>query len=224
MKICFVTETQINDFFDNAKDISAEIIIFSFRGMGIVDYKSELDGKSGYFEDLALMSKEYDCVIISGCETDTYGVLRLSAVIADKGKILGVSDMVHVIDGEAYECGSGFRVYDTSVGKIGLVVGSDLFFPESARVLALCDSDLIVSIFKNLTDTTPQIMMRSGSFANGVAFAMCANGYAQISGVCGKMLFASPLPVCEYSLEVIKDYHLIESRQRGRYREFNNSY
>ena len=71
-------------------------------------------------------------------------------MVADKGKILGVTDMVHVIDDSEFVSGGNFRVYDTSVGKIGIILAEDLFFPESARVLATCDADIIVCIFKKL--------------------------------------------------------------------------
>ena len=224
MKICFITEGGINEFWDSLKKMKTDIICFGFNGMGLVDYKRELDGDTNYFEDLALLSKELNCVVICGCETDTYGVKRLSAVIADKGKILGVSDMVHIIDNSAYECGSGFRVYDTGSGKIGIIVSNDLYFPEVVRCLALCDSDVIFSIFGDITDSLPQVMMRANSFANGMAICMCAGGYTQISDIKGKMLLTSPEGIVNYNLEVKKDYHLIESRQRGYYKEFNTSY
>jgi predicted amidohydrolase len=224
MKICFITEGGINEFWDSLIKMKTEVLCFGFNGLGLVDYKRELDGDTNNFEDLALLSKELGCIVISGCETDTYGVKRLSVVIADKGKILGVSDMVHIIDSSVYECGSGFRVYDTSSGKIGLIVGSDLFFPEATRVLALCDSDVIFSIFGDITDSLPQVMMRANSFANGVAICMCAGGYTQISDIKGQILMSSPEAKINYELDIKKDYHLIESRQRGYYKEFNTSY
>jgi predicted amidohydrolase len=224
MKICFITEGGINEFWDSLIKIKTDVLCFGFNGMGLVDYKHELDGCTNYFEDLALLSKEINSVVISGCETDTYGVKRLSVVIADKGKILGVSDMVHIIDNSSYECGSGFRVYDTSCGKLGIIVSTDLFFPEAVRVLALCDSDAIISIFGDVTDSLPQVMMRANSYANGIAIIMCARGYTQISDIKGKILFTTPENKTSYDLNIKKDYHLIESRQRGYYKEFNTSY
>ena len=152
MKICFITNGSLNKVCEqNATQIfGSEIVVFAFNGLGLVSYKKELDGETEYFHDLALASKQLSSVIVCGCDTDTYGVFKHSAVIADKGKILGVSDMAHSIDQSEFVSGGNFRVYDTSAGKIGVLVAEDLFFPESARVLALCDADIIICVFKKL--------------------------------------------------------------------------
>ena len=226
MKTCFVTGDTLNSVWqEKLSELGRQdLIAFGFNGMGLVSYKKELSGETEYFHDLARLSKQLSCVIICGCDTDNYGVFRHSAVIADKGKILGVSDMVHSIDDSEYAAGSGFRVYDTSVGKIGLLVAEDLFFPETARVLALCDAELIVCVFKKLENTMPQIMLRAGAFANGVAMVLCANNYACVSDIKGRISVASCNDFVKANIKIEKDYHLIQSRRRGLYRDFNSGY
>ena len=200
------------------------MIVFGFNGLGLVSYKKELNGETEYFQDLAKLSKQLSTVVVCGCDTDTYGVFRHSAVIADKGKILGVSDMAHVIDDSEFVSGGAFRVYDTSVGKLGLIVAEDLYFPESARVLTLCDADVIICLMKKLDGAMPQVMLRAGAFANGVAMAMCAKNYACISDIRGKITCASSCDVIKTKIKIEKDYHLISSRRRGLYRDFNSGY
>ncbi|MBR2498654.1 MAG: carbon-nitrogen hydrolase family protein [Clostridia bacterium] len=226
MKTCFVTGDTLNSVWqEKLSELGRQdLIAFGFNGMGLVSYKKELSGETEYFHDLARLSKQLSCVIICGCDTDNYGVFRHSAVIADKGKILGVSDMVHSIDDSEYAAGSGFRVYDTSAGKIGLLVAEDLFFPETARVLALCDAELIVCVFKKLENTMPQIMLRAGAFANGVAMVLCANNYACVSDIKGRISVASCNDFVKANIKIEKDYHLIQSRRRGLYRDFNSGY
>jgi predicted amidohydrolase len=145
-------------------------------------------------------------------------------VIADKGKILGVSDMVHMVDDSEFVSGGSFRVYDTSAGKIGLIVAEDLFFPEVPRVLTLCDADMIICLFKKIETQMPQIMLRAGAFANGVAMALVAENYGAISDVRGNVKFAGSNKIINAKIKIEKDYHLISSRRRGLYREFNSGY
>ena len=226
MEVCFVTDSTMSAVFEEklTEVQKCGLLVFGFNGLGLVSYKKELEGQTEYFHDLAKLSKQLSTVVICGCDTDTYGVFRHSAVIADKGKILGVSDMAHAIDDSEFVAGGNFRVYDTSIGKIGVIVAEDLYFPESARVLALCDADFIVCIFKKLDGVMPQIMLRAGAFANGVAMALCAKNYACVADIRGNVAVASSSDVVKAKVKIEKDYHLISSRRRGLYREFNSGY
>ena len=211
MKVCFVTESALNTVWQDKLCAlnGCELLVFGFNGLGLVSYKKELSGETEYFQDIAKLSKQISSVVICGCDTDTYGVFRHSAVVADKGKILGVTDMAHTIDDSEFVAGGSFRVYDTSVGKIGVIVGEDLFFPESARVLTLCDADIIICLFKKIENFMPQIMLRAGAFANGVAMALCAKNYVCVADIKGKVAFSSSLDVVKSKIEIKKDYHQI---------------
>ena len=226
MELCMVTSGSINGAWqDKLDEISgSDVLVFGFNGLGLVSYKKELGGETEYFHDLAKLSKQLSSVIICGCDTDTYGVFRHSAVIADKGKILGVSDMAHCVDDSEFVAGGNFRVYDTSAGKIGIIIAEDLFFPEVPRVLTLCDADIIICVFKKQDSAMPQIMLRAGAFANGVAMAMCAENYALLSDIRGDVVVAGSERIVKAKLNIEKDYHLISSRRRGLYRDFNSGY
>lgn len=226
MEICFVTENSLNYVWQNdlASISNSDLVVFGFNGLGLVSYKKELNGETEYFQDVAKLSKQLSCTIISGCDTDIYGVFRHSAVIADKGKILGVTDMAHSIDESEFVAGGSFRVYDTSSGKIGIIVAEDLFFPETTRILTLCDADIVVCIFKKMSSAMPLIMLRANAFANGVVSALCSQNYTAVSDVRGNVLFAGSADVMRKKVKIEKDYHLISSRRRGLYREFNSGY
>jgi predicted amidohydrolase len=226
MDICLVTEYSLNHVWQNdlASISDSDLVVFSFNGLGLVSYKKELNGETEYFQDVAKLSKQLSSVVICGCDTDNYGVYRHSVVIADSGKLLGVSDMAHSFGDSEYAPGGNFRVYDTHVGKIGLIVQEDLFFPETSRVLTLCDADLLICVFKKLENLMPQIMMRACSFSNGVAMAVCAHNYACISDIRGNVKVAGSLDFINANVKIGKDYHLISSRRRGLYRDFNSGY
>ena len=226
MKIIFVTADSVNRVWqERLTELGKQdLVVFGFNGLGLVNYKKELGGETEYFQDLARLSRQLSSVVVCGCDTDTYGVFRHSAVIADRGRILGVSDAVHAIDESEFVAGGTFRVYDTSAGKIGIVVAEDLFFPESARVLTLCDADIIVCLFKKLDNLMPQVMIRSGAFANGVAMALCAKNYAALADIRGEIKVAGSGDIIRAEIKIEKDYHLVSSRRRGMYRDFGSGY
>ena len=226
MEVCLVTDGTINSVWQEKLDLlgKKDLLVFGFNGLGLVSYKKELAGDTEYFQDVANLSKQLSTVVICGCDTDTYGVFRHSAVIADRGRILGVTDMAHAIDESEFVPGGSFRVYDTGAGKIGLIIAEDLYFPEVPRVLALCDAELIVCLFKKLDSSMPQVMLRAGAFANGVAMAMCAKNYAAVADIRGNITVASGADIVNAKIKIEKDYRLISSRKRGLYREFGAGY
>lgn len=72
------------------------------------------------------------------------------AVIDSTGEILGVYRKSHIPDGPGYEekfyfnpGDTGFKVWDTSYGKIGVGVCWDQWFPEAARCMALMGAELL---------------------------------------------------------------------------------
>ncbi len=226
MEVCFVTDGTLNKVWQDKLNLLCEkdVVVFGFNGIGLVSYKKELSGETEYFQDLAKMSKQTSSVVICGCDTDTYGVFRHSAVVADKGRILGVTDMAHSIDEGEFVAGGSFRVYDTSAGKIGVIIAEDLFFPETARVLTLCDADFIVCIFRKVESFMPQIMLRAGAFANGVAMSLIANHYVTVADIKGNVALSSTNEIVNAKIKIEKDFHLVSSRRRGLYREFNSGY
>lgn len=225
MDFCFVTSSTLATVFEEKMEQVAkhDVLVFG-DGLGLVSYKKELAGQTEYFHDVARLSKQLSSVIVCGCDTDTYGVFRHSAVIADKGKILGVTDMAHAIDDGEFVAGGNFRVYDTSAGKIGIIIQEDLYFPETARVLTLCDADVIICLLKKLEDHVPLIMLRSGAFANGVAMALCSKNYACVADISGKIVYSGNADIIKTNIKIQKDYHLISSRRRGLYRDFHCGY
>lgn len=217
MRICFVSRGTLNGFWDGYGGSDADIIFFGFQGLAEVNYERELKGETNYFEDAAILSKENHNIVVCGCVTDTRGLKRKSAVVAENGRILGVSDMLHAIDGE-FSSGAGLRVYETKVGRLGVAVAEDLYFPEILRTFAVCGSDLVLCPFGVVTDHTEGVLLRAAAFSYGVEMCLCGAGYCQIADVSGATLFASPDSPVEYSFEKKQEYHLVEARQRGFYK------
>lgn len=72
------------------------------------------------------------------------------AMIDNDGKIVGLYRKSHIPTGECYEekfyftpGDTGFQVFSTHIGKIGVGICWDQWFPETARALALNGAELI---------------------------------------------------------------------------------
>jgi predicted amidohydrolase len=218
MCIGFLTDGKLSRFEKYKQMRSANLFCFAFGSIGEVNYEKEVRGETDEMEEVALFSHNFSCVAVVGCVTDTKGIKRKSAIVADKGKILGVSDRTHGLDGDGFKCGSGLRVYDTSAGRVGVLVGQDMYFSELTASLARCGGDIIVCIYEQLGKNLEQVLLRADAFRYGVTMCLCAHGYAQIAEPNGQLAFASPLSPVWCDTSARREYHLVETRRRGFYR------
>lgn len=217
MRICFVTSGGLDAYAAGPAE-GADVTVFAFQALGEVSYERELKGETSLFEDVALLSKETGGVILCGCYTDTRGMRRKSVVVAEKGKILGVSDMANRLDAGEYRCGAGVKIYDTGAGKLGVVVAEDLYFPRVAETLSLCGAEIAICVFEQLEGSLEQTLMRAQAFFFGMPMCVCGYGYAQAADIGGKLKFASAENCCVFDFEREQEYHLVETRRRGFYR------
>ncbi len=97
------------------------------------------------------LSKELNVVLpISFYEKDINTLYNTVAMIDADGEILGVYRKTHIPDDHFYQekfyftpGDTGFKVWDTAYGKIGVGICWDQWFPECARSMALQGAELI---------------------------------------------------------------------------------
>ncbi|MCH5206225.1 MAG: N-carbamoylputrescine amidase [Oscillospiraceae bacterium] len=97
------------------------------------------------------VSRELGAVIpISFYERDG-NVFYNSVALLDSGELLGVYRKTHIPDDHFYQekfyftpGNTGFKVWDTRFGKIGVGICWDQWFPESARCMALDGAELLL--------------------------------------------------------------------------------
>lgn len=224
MKIHFVTEGTLNEYWEGAKKAACDLLVFGFEGLGEVDYRRELAGETAKLEDMAILSREAGCTVVAGGVTDSCGARYLSAAVAEGGRILGVADMLHVAEGQPYKGGAHLKVFDTAAGKLGICVGEDLFYPSVAETFSLCDADLIVCVFGGAEDFAPQLMLRACAFVSGVPACMCAAGIAQVAEPNGEICMRAAKRECSHAVEYEREYRLTTVRARGRTRRVREDY
>jgi N-carbamoylputrescine amidase len=98
------------------------------------------------------LARELSLVIIVSFYEKSGNVLYNSAAVVDAdGSLLGVYRKTHIPDDHFYQekfyftpGDTGFTVWDTQYGKVGVGICWDQWFPETARCLALKGADVIL--------------------------------------------------------------------------------
>lgn len=103
-------------------------------------------------EHFAAVARELSVVLpISFYERSGNELFNSCAVVDADGSVLGVYRKSHIPDGPGYSekyyfrpGDTGFRVWETAVGRIGIGICWDQWFPEVARALALAGAEVIL--------------------------------------------------------------------------------
>ena len=113
------------------------------------------DYAEAYEEDIAFwqnVSKERQIVLITSLfEKRTAGIYHNTAYIFDCGKIAGKYRKMHIPDDPGFyekfyftPGDTGFEPVDTSVGRLGVLVCWDQWYPEAARIMALKGAEVLI--------------------------------------------------------------------------------
>ena len=97
------------------------------------------------------VAKKHKVVLpISFFEKDNNAYFNSIAVIDSDGKVLGKYRKSHIPDGAGYlekyyfnPGDTGFKVWNTTFGKIGIGICWDQWFPEAARIMALKGAEIL---------------------------------------------------------------------------------
>jgi len=163
-------------------------------------------------ESFGLLAKELGVVLVlSLFEKRTAGLYHNTAVVIEKdGTIAGKYRKMHIPDDPAYyekfyftPGDLGFEPIQTSVGKLGVMVCWDQWYPEAARLMSMAGAELLIyptAIGWESTDTDDeklrqliawQIAQRAHAVANGIHVVACnRTGYeADPSGITNGIQF-----------------------------------
>lgn len=177
---------------------------------GIFDQAETIPGPSTH--SFGQLAKELGVVILlSLFEKRAPGLYHNTAVVIEKdGTIAGKYRKMHIPDDPAYyekfyftPGDLGFQPIATSVGKLGVLVCWDQWYPEAARLMAMAGADVLIyptAIGWESTDTEAEkqrqqdawvTVQRGHAVANGLPVITCnRTGYeADPSGVTGGIQF-----------------------------------
>ncbi|RUW83238.1 MAG: acyltransferase [Mesorhizobium sp.] len=151
-------------------------------------------------------AKRYGIVIVAPIyEEEAPGVYYNTAAVVDAdGSYLGKYRKMHIPDGGPcreklyFKPGNlGFPVFQTAVGRIGVVICNDRHFPEGFRALALGGAEVVFVPTSTGPAARPtwELELKAAAFANGI-FVAAPNRVGDENSLMGKYfgnsLFASP--------------------------------
>ena len=207
MKIALIQKNRISDIEHNIQTLGESIRQAALKGAELVvfqelhnslyfcqvestdnfDLAESIPGPSTeYYGGLA---KEYGIVLVTSLfERRAAGLYHNTAVVLDKdGSIAGIYRKMHIPDDPAYyekfyftPGDLGFHPIQTSIGKLGVQVCWDQWYPEGARLMALQGAELLIyptAIGWESTDTDEekqrqlvawQTVQRGHAVANGI--------------------------------------------------------
>jgi len=123
--------------------------------------------KSTLIQEFSELAKTLHVVLpLSYFEKEKDSYFNSLVVIDANGKVLQNYRKTHIPDGPGYEekfyftpGDTGFQVYDTAYGRIGVGICWDQWFPETARALALKGAELI--FYPTAIGSEPEIKIDS---------------------------------------------------------------
>lgn len=91
--------------------------------------------------------------------------------ISDEGELIGTYAKSHLFAGERinFTAGTETKIFDTKLGRVGLLICYDLEFPEPARKLGVRGAEVIIAISANMGpyDDIHEHFARSRAMENG---------------------------------------------------------
>jgi len=112
-------------------------------------------------EFIVSLSKDRDIYIVAGLPERDGNIFFNSAVLTGPEGFIGFYRKTHLFLEENLfftPGNSGFRVWDTKIGRIGVMICFDWFFPEAARTLALRGAEVIAHPSNLVLPYCPQSM------------------------------------------------------------------
>ena len=194
------------------------------------------------------LAKELGVVIVTSLfERRATGLYHNTAVVLEKdGTIAGTYRKMHIPDDPGYyekfyftPGDMGFKPIDTSVGRLGVLVCWDQWYPEAARLMALAGAEILIyptAIGYDPNDTRDeqerqrmawQTVQRGHAVANGLPVVTVNRvgdedgvpfwGTSFVAGPQGELLYEAPT---NEEVEVVVDVDMQRSEQVRRWWPF----
>lgn len=147
-------EENLNKVASALKDADLDLLVlpeffatgYQFTSGDEVAELSESVPKGITTDFLSSLSKEKKIYIVAGLPERDGDKFYNSAILTGPGGLMGVYRKTHLYFEEKlyFSRGdTGFKVWDTEIGRIGIMICFDWFFPEAMRCLALNGAEIV---------------------------------------------------------------------------------
>jgi len=136
-KLVVLQELHQNEYFCQSEDTA------------FFDYAEDIENDIAFWADVS--KKEQIVLVTSLFEKRTEGLYHNTAYVFDHGVLAGKYRKMHIPDDPGYyekfyftPGDLGFEPIDTSVGRLGVLVCWDQWYPEAARIMALKGAQILI--------------------------------------------------------------------------------
>lgn len=123
-----------------------------------------------YYERIAGIARKYSVYLAAAIAEKEGGLFyNACALIGPDGKLIGKYRKSHTLNDEQLNTlGDEFPVFETEIGRIGIMICYDRQLPETARLLTLHGADIILNPAAGVYGEMNTMMMRVRAYENGV--------------------------------------------------------
>jgi predicted amidohydrolase len=122
--------------------------------------------RDAYLETFGRLAREYGTAVVGGSlylyDDETGAIVHRAYLFDVDGEVLGYQDKFNLgpDEQELAAPGTDLNVLHTRHGRVGLLIGRDILYPELARLLVLQGADLLIGIAAS-PGTAPASVLRS---------------------------------------------------------------
>lgn len=126
--------------------------------------------ESAYYRRMCDVAARHKVYLAAGfAEIEQNRFYNTCVLLAPDGSLIGKYRKCHTLNDEPLNTrGNNLPVFDTEIGKIGIMICYDRQPPETARLLTLRGADIIVNPAAGSYGEKNTIMMRTRAYENGV--------------------------------------------------------
>jgi len=183
---------------------------------GIKDVSEEIPGKTSVL--LCQKAKESKTYLAAGVLEKKGDDIYSSTVLIDpNGKVMGIYRRVHIFQLEKnfIKAGGAFEVFETSIGRIGIIMGYDINFPEACRALFKEKAEIIIcpSQIPDAFIYSTRLLSLARATENGCYFLLVSsvgeNNLARFKYMGNSLIARSPIALDPLSTEYIKEDEIV---------------
>jgi len=176
---------------------------------------AERGAKGTYIKKASALAKQLGLYFVVGfTDTPDGKTFYNAAYLFDpKGRIAGKYYKIHI--GARYTPGNALPVFDTSFGRVGILICADRRWPENTRILALKGAEVILIPSYGMWHEANECWMRTRGYENGVYICFAHPKVAFVVNPKGNVeakLMGSVDDVLLHDLDTVTHAHLNQRR------------
>lgn len=179
-----------------------------------ISLDDELRGESNYIKSLCILSQNFNLTFLAAAPLICRKKHFFGTIIVDCGKLLGISDMTHPLKTDFDESNT-LRVFETSLGRLGVVSGDDINYFEVSRLMKLWECDGLFFGINGKLNRKNKILAEAQGYMNETTAIIFGSDGARAYN-CHSF---QKINAFSFSLVLRSDSLLIEHRRRELYRD-----